>query len=952
MMRIRLPGSCLLVGLAACSQTPISQPIRSLERSGDVSFVCAGPDRAGRPIEECPSADGSERHLLALVTQTRRGEVAVIDLSRGVVVDVDSTTPGYSFIPTGENPRGIVSTPGGVATFVAAGAAGREGIFGVPTSCTRSPARDLGAFPACALPSPPGAMALMIDPSDATGAVRASCAGAYAADQPEPLAASVDRECPADLRAETVPPGRRKLVVALPALGEVAVFDAQEVLDRAPGSFDPCVPERVLRLTVDLPAAPEAQVLPPDLVPEAGCINHPVATSATGSFPSRPAGFGTAPGRLFVADLDAPLVHQLDATSPCTLSELAPLLTASYDHPDRVIPTADVSVTPATTAGQRFAYAIDDTDGSLMVFDVSPGSTQRTPLVRAGSSELAFEAPDRIAFQSRVHDLDSVLHDVPIVDPITGVAPIGQRCDPNPDVDPDSSLAAFRTALDYGSGASPRKLRGVFTFAALASGQIAAIDVEDFDAACRRPTRANPSDVPDHRGCADGALAPEYFTETGASDGRRTVSGEVSCNVVQPHRVRAGSFQVVSSEVGIRAPALRTFPRFTDSESDGTPSEPGSTPRVLAVDYTATDPVDLWVGSNLYSHTADATNRLEVDPSLAEQSSVALVVKEPRAFAPQQDFALAYEGALVGERSTGAVRLNPAAGAWEMADPVRYCDYGVEDAALARDHGTRLGVPAADLAAFGVAHADYVQLTGGFLDSGASYWQSARCGGASPGDARAYCDQVFGPSDAPDEARELTILEAYTDRLVLAPRTVVVGSAAEQMELVACCFPNHTSYVVRASDEWILSGSGTGVAHDVTPDASTGRCVRDCDPRRHIDRSRAFEARLHQDGVADVGACTLTTLGPLAPDSPCVFQSRTHRFAIYAGGEPSHRGQVLSWTVTGGYVPLLSALSSGTVLPQRLVYVPVLSQLAVVDGAAAGLGFISLSSFSAGSLYF
>ncbi|MCE7890837.1 MAG: hypothetical protein DYH12_14270, partial [Sorangiineae bacterium PRO1] len=149
-----------------CTETPVSLPLRSLERSGEVSFVCATSDGVGHDINACPDFDSTEnrRHLYALVTQTLRGEVAVVDLSAGKVVDLDSSTPGFSFIPIGENPVDIVSTPGGVASFVGVAEVGKEGIFAIPTSCARPPAHDLTAWPACALPAAPGEMAIVIDP--------------------------------------------------------------------------------------------------------------------------------------------------------------------------------------------------------------------------------------------------------------------------------------------------------------------------------------------------------------------------------------------------------------------------------------------------------------------------------------------------------------------------------------------------------------------------------------------------------------------------------------------------------------------------------------------------------------------------------------------------------------------------------------------------------------------
>src|SRR6185503_7474554 len=148
----------------------------------------------------------------ALVTQPIRGEVAVIDLSLGSVVDVDHTIPGYTFLHVGDSPGDIVSTPGGMATFVGVTEGGREGIFALPSSCigppqrlpdgTRQSQRDLTTWPACSLPVMPGRMQLLVDPV-VDGRVRATCGA-----DPLPLgdsghsAVSGSVECPADLALE------------------------------------------------------------------------------------------------------------------------------------------------------------------------------------------------------------------------------------------------------------------------------------------------------------------------------------------------------------------------------------------------------------------------------------------------------------------------------------------------------------------------------------------------------------------------------------------------------------------------------------------------------------------------------------------------------------------------------------------------------------------------------
>ncbi len=599
-------GAFLLVWFACgCSESPVAFPLRSLEVSGETSFVCVGSGGEGYDINACPDFDSVEnpRHLLALVTQTRRGEVAVVDLSLGKVLDLDTSTPGFGFMPVGANPGDIVSTPGGVASFVGVGEPGKEGIFALPSSCARPPAHDLTAWSACSLDVAPGDMAIVIDPPvDDDGdpltppLQRASCDLPPSADASVPGAAlaATREDCPADLALETSPEGRRKLLVTLPQQGVYGFIDAQSLLDREPGSFQPCEFENNLLypLQVDLPASGITQKIPADLQSE--CTPPELQYGPqSDTFQSEPAGIAINDGRMFVADRGAPVVHVIDIHDPCQPLEQPSLLPLSFDAPSRTVTTKKVAVSPPTTDGQQFAYAIeDDFDGSVMMFNATPGNSDRTPIVRSGSPRMPFEPPDRIRFDSPARDLTFALRDVPAADPETGVVTIGSYCDPAGDS--GSVGAKYRPNGDFSKGARAHNLRGVFGFVMLASGQVAVVDVEDFDAPCRRPIQANSAGIPDFRGCLGDPTSPEFYTQTGLADGKRTVSNEVSCNIFEQHRARSGRVMINSSDFGVNAPALRGFPRLASPDggnlSNDQTAEGNTRPRLLAVDYP--DPAD------------------------------------------------------------------------------------------------------------------------------------------------------------------------------------------------------------------------------------------------------------------------------------------------------------------------------------------------------------------------
>src|SRR5208283_4933723 len=112
----------------------------------------------------------------ALVTQTIPGEVAVVDLTAGHIVDEDPATPGVDFLVVGANPAGIAAAPNGAMTFVtSAPSTGVPAIYGLPSirilgAATTAPdggistvyagadaqAPTLPDWPACSLPQAPG----------------------------------------------------------------------------------------------------------------------------------------------------------------------------------------------------------------------------------------------------------------------------------------------------------------------------------------------------------------------------------------------------------------------------------------------------------------------------------------------------------------------------------------------------------------------------------------------------------------------------------------------------------------------------------------------------------------------------------------------------------------------------------------------------------------------------
>lgn len=1000
----RFAGLLVVSGFAlGCNEDAVEVTQRSLQSSSELTFVCRGSDRVGLEQTACPDFDAVGTTMLALVTQTATEEVAVVNVSIPGVIDVDPVTPGFSAFRVPSRPGDIVTSPGGAASFVGLTGVGKTGISALPTTCLGAPdhsnplatVHDVTSFPACRLPSRPGSLAVLVEPPGAEG-TRTGC------DPSAPLESSVGTPlgadeaitaCPADLTAEGGPAGRRKLVVALPDRGELVVIDAQWVVDRELGTFEDCAIEAVLPLHSEIDASGAMQELPPDLDPEGCEPNEPISPPAPPSFLSQPAGFGVGGGRLYVADQGGPIVHVLDASSPCSLTELPPLVALSFEEPARVVTTSRVAVSPLTSEGERFVYALDENDqpASVMAFDVTEGVSNRTPIVRPRSPRVPFEPADRIRFGPPAADIAFALRDLPRESP-DQLAQEGVRCDPDPtlcelgDVGCELDLGTlYRPASNYTSGARPGLLRGMFGFIMLTSGQVVVIDVDDFDAPCRRPTRANATEIEDSRGCFGDDVTVPYYTRgiegeaaPGESpDGSPTVTDEVSCNMVSPHRPRSQSIGVASSTTGVGAPSLKALPRFS-SQGTPVPPNPLQRPKILAVDGPpletggTPEPPSVYVGTVLYEKDRSGAD-LPTDPTAEEDMSVTLPLVEPRSYLGADSFSLTYEGRVTPDGTGGflgpivSAELPDGAGAgatWSFEDGAAYfCGSGVYDIEMMRDYGeNELGLSGSALDNFAETHADYVQVTDGFPVVTDGYWLSERgqdCGG------RAACYSAFGRSDLNDleVSRDLMIFKAFQDRLIVGPRSGVAGDLRDIAEqctrcdanpdspdcsteagpkekqtlLWEHCFPGGVRYTVRASNQWVLGSLRS--MHDVTARPIPGRtepplyeCARDCNPKTRLLRSRVFEISSSVDceaagcGVGRVtdgsAVCTYDpTVGPPGDQgiklddkgASCIFENMVGRFAVYRGLWTSQRGMSFTWQTGGGFSPMLGALTAQSV---------------------------------------
>jgi hypothetical protein len=568
---VSLAGGAAAVSTASCSQTPVNVPVRTFERAQKMDVVCMRvfkPDPRDPRFEiavppepvalgNCapvPSgADGRylPYHLYALVTQTARGEIAVVDMTASQVIDTDRTTPGINFVPVGALPTDLAATPDSQMTIVAAAEPGKPALYALPSRLLLGDSQGLPAdktapnptlpeLPVCKLPQTPIAVAIVPRtqatqapaPASDAGADAASDAGADAASADagatQPDSGAPDDRTPYEIAVVLAADARQSAKLALldpdPFLRGAGIkTDSGPRL--APGSLAPCpivAAQELAQVTADgvatqtwsegLPYLDGGIDLSLDRPRGAGsCLAKALADAGAeggaqtdAAAPSRmldaprPVAAVRDGTTLYVADDALPIIHVFDLSQRATVRELPPLSLSSVTDPSRLVTARDLAVSPATRDYKRYLYAIDKKDGTIIVFDVTdPATSPRTPLLRPHAELNPFQPPDRIAFNipvasvafARHERLVSVPQDVPIQ-----ASRAGLLCNPNPnagiDQGPFLDDGAYYRANVSNTGLldlGPQRLRGVFAFATLSDGKVVAIDVDDWDAPCRRP---------------------------------------------------------------------------------------------------------------------------------------------------------------------------------------------------------------------------------------------------------------------------------------------------------------------------------------------------------------------------------------------------------------------------------------------------------------------------------
>lgn len=1054
----------LVVALAAvlfaCSQTPTSVPVRTFERAQRMDVVCLQLYQRSKPFgpiqprglaqNECaPVAGDAEpgiNQLFALVTQSARGEVAVVDLSAGALVDTQRAVPGINFLPVGALPTDIAATPDGVMVFVASSEPNKAAIYGIPTrrilgdtpGFPRDPSQvSLGSWPVCSLPQNPGAM--LVVPRKAQPAPPADAgagdAGDGGTDAGPPPAADVpeyelmvvlpgDRRNSAKVVTIDPRPFRRG---GLPTKADGSpdydfsvdndlrnkydpLLTPGEVL--RPGEMQPCRVTSAVQLVgaeavpktvpvgmawddgvkyvdggVDLtckrpvkgascglepccdkkfPSVPsEAGAPVSDAGPTAeGGAPVPAACDDAGAPDAGPTELDLGPldpprlvsmvrdeSFLYIADEGVPLIHVVDVTDPRAPRELPPFVASSQADPSRVVKIKEIAISPPTREFKRFLYAIDRVDGSIIVYDVTEGANApRVPMTRPHPELNPFQPIDRIRYSEPVVSVAFARNEVPLGQVAGGRrvdAASGLLCNPNPNLDtnPDRDLGSYYREIspDPGIPIGPRRLRGIFGFATLASGRVNIINVDDWDAPCRRPqdlSIASSDIAPAQSKPAADDLDP-YKAPTTAPG---AVTNEVFVTMSAPHTPRSDVLVRDDTQTGNQIPRVSSTPTVQTGASTILP--------VVGPESVRTPLLSIRFASEVPDvHVA-------------------------------QDWKVTYEGTLPGVKGTAAVVSTERPLDYSTVvltqGQSNFCRGGIEDFDIGRDRAAKIlselraqnaPVPVAPL---DKRLADYVRLTEELLDPADPYWaleldrnDAAQCW-VDPKDPRPtptpsarydICRATFGLAGEGSASRDFPIVEAYSDHLVLGrfytppsapgapprPREVVGRDPtnADLLRLMRCCFHHQVRFEVRASNEWIVVGntpgaaSGVGFMNHIT-NGPGGRCVTSCDVRESLFNGRIpggdIVPSLAGDGRDSARAMrnpmfALTVANPTDRTADAVARDTFYSF--------STRGDFK-------YLGIAIAGTSTAVNPQSMRFIDPLGQIGVVDGASQGLVLIDL----------
>ena len=434
----KLALAAALVG-SACAQDPQVVTPPTFDRPSRVAFFCYDSDaRRLLALSECVNLpEESPRGLTALVSQSARGEIATVDLRTNVVLDADVRVPGFTFVRVGEVPTAIVVPPEDPSmTYIAS--FGSRRVQWEPTNRFRPDLEEAAGLE-------PGAVALPDGPVD--------------------LIASPDEQ---------------HLYAALPQRGTVIRLDmgmnrslqqpsaadefALQLPDPLPPLPEPGVATTYRYMCIDGELGSDEDQLQVPVLPMPPAMDEFDLTVAARPVDLEFVVHSDGTSEILVADAALPVIHRLPVAADGTLSAAPPIQTGAPVRALAVTPPVPVDATDPNSPSERYLYAIDATDGSVMALDVTDpneGSFGTLLPVAVGT-----ERADRLDLLGKALSLAIMTPGFP-----------GPQCEPAAEGD------AFRAS----------SLRGVFLGVALANGFVQAIDIHDLTVSCRGAGNCDPA---------------------------------------------------------------------------------------------------------------------------------------------------------------------------------------------------------------------------------------------------------------------------------------------------------------------------------------------------------------------------------------------------------------------------------------------------------------------------
>ncbi len=905
-------GLGMVLSALACGDKPNPTQSFAFNRPEHLEFVCIDPkgsDDASAelvlPLKCCESPtllnpDDQERagckqngSLHALVTQSTRGEVAAVDLKASKVLDSDVRFPGYTFVDVGGLPSAIVTPPH---------RPGNENVGPPWTYVTSVEGQTLRAVATCHFRE--GAQCgpeknLLDDESDET------------------LKDKLTKVLRAKPRDMLFLESDNALWLSLPDISSLARIALPTEAPSADGK-DPPFAEGEIRY-FPMPVVPGLEPAAPVEETEyfATCgLGYAVtaealqqtklALPASKSVPGRGVAsptrlrFDEESGLLLVADASQPLIHAFSVTvdgllksgsiatgapirdfalTPFVPSEVPPLVFLDEDGKGPKVPKF-------AAPENRYLYAIDDRDGSVMVqaFSYEEGALSSVPLrvpatldrsdrLPLASAATALAIVDNRRFTAKNDgkggtrdfvcdwgsDADEA-RDKKRIDKLKSAADAAKKkrdaavagaALDKAQAEYDQAVSDYTTAdaeRDLLDGAGAEQLRGVYVMITTIAGRLNVVDIHDLDVFCRG-----------QKACDSATQLSGDADQAGLALRRHTL------RVLQvdkdPREAisqgKGAAFETVVCEEG-RYPAVRRGtdegPAQSDDEDSGVDVGPtdGGVP-----DHDAPDASEPDAGMDPGPGKDEA-------PKTSKDDVIACTIANPW-LAPSPAWTADWEGPVL---TTGGGRLDGEDGAKAV---------------------TLYGPPGLDLCARGVMEAESDE-------QGTYAGDLVAFTGAPPSYAPARCKVPLR-----NEQTTLRVIEAYSDRLELGGRPDNLADTKADVAKVRECYPDLVQFEVRANERFLVTTNfetASGRTLHRLMAGPDGRCVVDPDKDpRFVSRANPGEKF-----VNILSSFTIAKTARQDPDAPLSASGQGAgriSYALAPGDEPSLPVSVQYLSITG-----------------------------------------------------